>query len=77
MLMQVEHCMHVSSLEGMIARVGGGEIKEGCQHALQVRLWEDLPENARKYMARIQELIGVKLKWIGVGPGRDALVVQP
>lgn len=41
------------------------------------RTWEDLPENARKYIARIEELVGVKCKWIGVGPGRDAIVVQP
>jgi adenylosuccinate synthase len=43
----------------------------------QVRTWDDLPEAARKYIARIQELIGVKLEWIGVGPGRDAIVMQP
>ena len=50
-----------------------------CQKSVreQVRTWDDLPENARKYIARIQELIGVKLEWIGVGPGRDAIVVQP
>ena len=41
------------------------------------RAWDDLPDNARKYIARIEELVGVKCKWIGVGPGRDAIVVQP
>lgn len=41
------------------------------------RSWDQLPENARSYIARIEELIGVKCKWIGVGPGRDAIVVQP
>ena len=40
------------------------------------RSWQDLPENAKKYIARIEELVGVKCKWIGVGPGRDAIVVQ-
>lgn len=44
---------------------------------VQVRTWEELPENARKYVARIEQLIGVKIEWIGVGPGRDAIVVQP
>ncbi|CAL8468716.1 g8256 [Coccomyxa elongata] len=43
----------------------------------QVRTWEELPENARKYVARVEQLIGVKIEWIGVGPGRDAIVVQP
>jgi len=42
-----------------------------------VRLWEDLPEKARDYVKRVDELTGVKTKWIGVGPGRDAIVVQP
>ncbi|KAK9819397.1 hypothetical protein WJX81_005112 [Elliptochloris bilobata] len=42
-----------------------------------VRLWEDLPAAARSYIARIEELVGVPCKWIGVGPGRDAIVSQP
>lgn len=41
------------------------------------RLWSDLPDNAKKYIAVIEDLVGVKCKWIGVGPGRDAIVVQP
>ena len=41
------------------------------------RSWDELPANAKTYIARIEELIGVKCKWIGVGPGRDAIVVQP
>ncbi len=44
---------------------------------MQVRRWDDLPKNAKDYIARIQELIGVKIEWIGVGPGRDAIVIQP
>ena len=43
----------------------------------KIRTWNELPENAIKYIARIEELVGVKCKWIGVGPGRDAIVVQP
>ncbi|CAL5221508.1 g3712 [Coccomyxa viridis] len=43
----------------------------------KVRRWDDLPKNAKDYIARIQELIGVKIEWIGVGPGRDAIVIQP
>jgi adenylosuccinate synthase len=42
-----------------------------------VRAWDDLPENARKYVERVQELIGVECRWIGVGPGRDAIVIKP
>eukprot|EP00884_Botryococcus_braunii_P017253 jgi/Botrbrau1/4210/Bobra.0044s0013.1 len=43
----------------------------------KVRKWEELPEEARKYIARVEELVGVTCRWIGVGPGRDAIVEQP
>lgn len=43
----------------------------------KARSWDELPENAQKYVKRVQELLGVECRWIGVGPGRDAIVVQP
>ncbi|CAD7695332.1 unnamed protein product [Ostreobium quekettii] len=42
-----------------------------------IRKWDDLPANAQKYVERIEELAGVPVHWIGVGPGRDAMVVKP
>jgi adenylosuccinate synthase len=41
------------------------------------RAWDDLPAAAKAYIARVEELVGVKCAWIGVGPGRDAIVTQP
>ncbi|MCP4004127.1 MAG: adenylosuccinate synthase [bacterium] len=35
---------------------------------------EDLPEEARRYVDRIEELIACPIRWISVGPGRDALI---
>jgi adenylosuccinate synthase len=32
--------------------------------------FEDLPENAQRYVLRVQELLGVPVRWIGVGPNR-------
>jgi len=32
--------------------------------------FEELPPNAQKYVLRVQELIGVPIRWIGVGPNR-------
>ncbi len=32
---------------------------------------------ARDYVQRIEDLIGIYCKWIGVGPGRDAIVAKP
>ena len=43
----------------------------------KVRDWKDMPQAAKDYVQRIEDLIGVHVKWIGVGPGRDALVVKP
>lgn len=32
--------------------------------------FEELPPNAQKYVLRVQELLGVPIRWIGVGPNR-------
>lgn len=36
----------------------------------------ELPENAKKYLNRIEELIGVPIKFIGTGAGREAMIVE-
>ncbi|KAJ4987293.1 adenylosuccinate synthetase [Stagonosporopsis vannaccii] len=36
----------------------------------------DLPSNARAYIEYIEKFVGVKIKWIGVGPARDHMVVR-
>ncbi len=35
------------------------------------RSWQDLPPNARAYLARIEVLTGAKIVMVGVGPDRD------
>ncbi|HEX5165120.1 MAG TPA: adenylosuccinate synthase [Thermomicrobiales bacterium] len=37
----------------------------------------DLPANARAYVQRIEELIGVPIRFVGVGPHRRQLLVSP
>eukprot|EP00439_Symbiodinium_sp_Y106_P044620 s5955_g5.t1 len=39
--------------------------------------WEDLPENAKKYVLRIQELLGIPVSWVGVGPDRSSMLKLP
>jgi adenylosuccinate synthase len=41
------------------------------------RTFADLPEAARRYITRIEELVGVPIGYIGVGPDRDALIIRP
>jgi adenylosuccinate synthase len=38
------------------------------------RTFEELPENAQKYVLRVEELIGARVSAIGVGPGRAEII---
>jgi adenylosuccinate synthase len=38
------------------------------------RTFEELPGNAQSYVSRIEEAAGVPVKWIGVGPSREATI---
>jgi adenylosuccinate synthase len=40
-----------------------------------VKRREDLPENAKKYLNRIEELVGVPIKFIGTGADREDMIV--
>jgi len=42
----------------------------------KARTMSDLPTNAVNYVKRIEELVGVPIKWIGVGPGREDMVTR-
>jgi len=42
----------------------------------KARKMEDLPANAVKLVKRIEELVGVPIKWVGVGPGREDMVTR-
>eukprot|EP00262_Sarcandra_glabra_P016634 TRINITY_DN5484_c0_g1_i1.p1 TRINITY_DN5484_c0_g1~~TRINITY_DN5484_c0_g1_i1.p1 ORF type:complete len:500 (-),score=75.48 TRINITY_DN5484_c0_g1_i1:235-1734(-) len=41
-----------------------------------IRNYKDLPHAARQYVERIEELVGVPVHYIGVGPGRNALIFK-
>jgi adenylosuccinate synthase len=36
--------------------------------------FEELPPNCQRYILRVQELIGVPIRWIGVGPNRTDVI---
>ena len=40
------------------------------------KTFEDLPENAKKYLQRIEEFIGVPVKFIGTGAGRENMIIR-
>uniref|UniRef100_A0A060SWD4 Adenylosuccinate synthetase n=1 Tax=Blastobotrys adeninivorans TaxID=409370 RepID=A0A060SWD4_BLAAD len=38
------------------------------------RSYDELPENAKKYLEFIEEFVGCPIGWVGVGPGREAML---
>jgi adenylosuccinate synthase len=42
----------------------------------EVRTFEGLPENAQAYIKKIETLINVPIKWISVGPIREAMIMR-
>jgi adenylosuccinate synthase len=49
---------------------GWGENISKCRSS------RELPENARRYIERIEELCGARVSVAGVGPGREENVVR-
>ncbi|RKP31292.1 Adenylosuccinate synthetase [Metschnikowia bicuspidata] len=42
----------------------------------KITSYDDLPEPAKKYLEFIEEFLQVPVKWVGVGPGREAMFVK-
>lgn len=42
----------------------------------QVRTWQDLPVNARRYVQQIEDLVETPVSMVSVGPHRDALIMR-
>ena len=38
------------------------------------RTWEELPQEARDYVTRIEQAIGCPIRWISVGPERESII---
>lgn len=53
------------------------EVLPGWQTDISsIKNYSDLPKPAQRYVERIEELVGVPIHYIGVGPGRDALIYK-
>ena len=40
----------------------------------QCKTFEELPTNCKRYVHKLEELIRIHIRWIGVGPGRLDLI---
>ncbi len=47
----------------------------GCDISA-VRTWDELPENANRYVEFIEKAVGCKIKYVSVGAERDACIVR-
>lgn len=47
-----------------------------CQDTTQIREFEKLPENAKNFILKLEQLLNVPIRWIGVGPDRDAMIIR-
>jgi len=41
-----------------------------------VRQFEDLPQNCKHYVLIVEAMLGLPIRWIGVGPSREAIIVR-
>lgn len=49
---------------------------EGNFEIGDAKTYDELPDKAKKYLSRIEEIVGVPVKFIGTGAGREALIVR-
>jgi adenylosuccinate synthase len=50
------------------------ELPGWSEDITDVRAWDDLPENAKRYLAFLEEAVGVPVVLVGVGPGREQIL---
>ncbi|EHK15358.1 uncharacterized protein TRIVIDRAFT_217202 [Trichoderma virens Gv29-8] len=43
---------------------------------INARTYSDLPKEAQDYVEYIEKFVGVKVKWIGTGPDREAMIAR-
>ncbi len=42
----------------------------------EITSWDSLPENAKKYVLRLEELLGCPIKYVGIGQRRDQMLTR-
>jgi adenylosuccinate synthase len=50
------------------------ELPGWSEDITDVRSYDDLPENAKKYLAYLEDAVGVPVVLVGVGPGREQII---
>ena len=66
--------MPASLSEFSTVQVEWEELPGWTQDLSKVRSFDDLPVNARAFVLRLEELIGTRIRWVGVGVGREDII---
>lgn len=71
----------IETLPALLDDLGRVEVEyetlPGWKQSLQdVTSWDELPENAKSYVLRLEKLLGCSIKYIGVGMRRDQLITR-
>ncbi|CAI5732101.1 unnamed protein product [Hyaloperonospora brassicae] len=53
------------------------ELDGWAEDISKCKTFAELPEAAKKYVLRVEELLGTHIKWIGVGPDRFDVITRP
>ncbi len=65
-------------LDGLAAATPVYDVFPGWQEDLsRCRTPEDLPPKARSYLSALERSVGVPIRYVGVGPGREQIVTFP
>ncbi|AMD19438.1 HBR537Cp [Eremothecium sinecaudum] len=46
------------------------------QDITKISTYEELPENAKKYLKFIEDFVEVPIRWVGTGPGRESMLYR-
>ncbi|CEP25133.1 unnamed protein product [Cyberlindnera jadinii] len=47
------------------------------QDITKIKSYDELPENAKKYLEFIEKFVEVPVEWVGTGPGRESMLHKP
>lgn len=77
----VNHCPQTLNITGNIPIPLYGDndeciIKGGWKVPTDAKTYADLPEKAKEFIGKIEELVGCKVKYIGIGPHNEDLIVR-
>ena len=51
-------------------------VKGWLKDTSKIRKYEDLPKETKEYIELIENYTGVKVKYIGVGPAREDIIIK-